>query len=197
MRSRSFRVGPADDHELLAVQPFGFAPKAAVSWRIGRVDRLGDDVLKTKLAGVPKDQFAVTRLMAIELKAWPGLSAINGSSSALRSMRGRRETVLAIEVQEIEGVIDEPAGLPGAQGAGDPQDRSKRCAGAGAFGSHWLLQARAREIAASSCAPLTDQRAQEAGRPTGDLGKSDPWSCGRVRGPTAPGARRRLHRQRS
>ena len=49
----------------------------------------------------------------------------------------------------------------------------------------------------NSCAPLTDQRAQEAGRPTGDLGKPDPWSCGRVRGPTAPRARRRLHRQRS
>ena len=30
------------------------------------------------------------------------------------------------------------------------------------------------------CAPLIDQRAQEAGRPAGDLGKSDPWSCGRV-----------------
>jgi hypothetical protein len=44
----------------------------------------------------------------------------------------------------------EPTGLPGAQVAGDPQDRSKRCAGADAFGSHWLLQARAREIAASS-----------------------------------------------
>ena len=41
MRPRSFRVRPADDDELLAVQPFGFAPGAAVpdakerrsSWR--------------------------------------------------------------------------------------------------------------------------------------------------------------------
>ena len=93
--------------------------------------------------------------------------------------------------------VGEPTGLPGAQGARVQKDRSQRCAGAGAFGSHWLLQARAREIAASSCAPLTDQRAQEAGRPTGDLGEPDPWSCGRVRGPTSPGARLRLHRQRS
>ena len=46
-------------------------------------------------------------------------------------------------------------------------------------------------------APLVDQRAQEAGRPASDLGKSDPWSRGRVRGPTAPRAHRRLHRQRS
>ena len=45
--------------------------------------------------------------------------------------------------------------------------------------------------------PLVDQRAQEAGRPASDLGKSDPRSRGRVRGPTAPRAHRRLHRQRS
>ena len=55
-----------------------------------------------------KDQFAVTRLMAIELQ--PGLvcgQRLGGS--ALRSMqRGRRETILAIEVQEIERVIDKP-----------------------------------------------------------------------------------------
>ena len=30
MRPRSFWIGPADDDELLAVQSFGFAPKAAV-----------------------------------------------------------------------------------------------------------------------------------------------------------------------
>jgi hypothetical protein len=34
MRTRSFRVRPADDDELLAVEPFGFAPQAAVSWRV-------------------------------------------------------------------------------------------------------------------------------------------------------------------
>ena len=42
---------------------------------------------------------------------------------------------------------------------------------AGASGSHWLLQARACEVAASSCAPLVDHRAQEVGWPAGDLGK--------------------------
>ena len=38
---------------------------------------------------------------------------------------------------------------------------------------------------------------KKAGRTARDLGKSDPWSRGRVRGPTAPRAHRRLHRQRS
>jgi uncharacterized protein (UPF0335 family) len=39
----------------------------------------------------------------------------------------------------------------------------------GVLRSHRLLQARPCEVAASSCAPLVDQRAQEAGWPTGDL----------------------------
>jgi transposase len=34
-----------------------------------------------------------------------------------------------------------------------------------------FFQARACEVAASSCAPLVDNRAQEVGWPTGDLGK--------------------------
>ena len=38
---------------------------------------------------------------------------------------------------------------------------------------------------------------KEAGRPAGNPRKSDPWSRGRVRGPTAPRAHRGLHRQRS
>jgi hypothetical protein len=69
MRPRSFRVGPADDDELLAVERFGFAPQAAVAGRIGRVDRFRDDPLKAELAGVLEDEFAVARVMAVVLKA--------------------------------------------------------------------------------------------------------------------------------
>jgi hypothetical protein len=68
MRPRSFRIGPPNDDELLAVQRFGFASKAAVSWSVGRVNRLGDHALKTKLAGVLQDEFAVAGIMSIELK---------------------------------------------------------------------------------------------------------------------------------
>jgi hypothetical protein len=69
MRSRALRIGPADDDELLAVEPFGLAPKAAVSWRIGRVDRLGDRAVKTELARVLEDKPAVAGLMAVEQEA--------------------------------------------------------------------------------------------------------------------------------
>src|SRR3984885_10982036 len=61
----------------------------------------------------------------------------------------------------------EPAGLPGAQITRDPQDRSQRRARSGAFGSHRLLQARACEVAAGSCAPLFDHCPQEVGWPAG------------------------------
>ena len=73
--------------------------------------------------------------------------------------------------------------LPGAQVAGDPQDRPQRCARAGAFGPHRVLQARACEVAAGSCTPLADHRAQKTGRPASNLGKSDPRFGGRVRSP--------------
>ena len=69
MRSRAFRVGPANYYEFLAVKPFGFSPKAAVSWRIGRVDRLRNNTLKTELAGVLQDQFAIACLISVELNA--------------------------------------------------------------------------------------------------------------------------------
>jgi hypothetical protein len=67
-RPRSRSLHPNDD-ELSAVEPFGFAPWAAVSRRIRRVDRLGDRALKTELAGMPPDEFAVASLMTIELNA--------------------------------------------------------------------------------------------------------------------------------
>ena len=51
---------------------------------------------------------------------------------------------------------------------------------------HWLLQARACEVASRARRPLVNQRAQKLVGPASDLGKSDPWSRGRVRGPTAP-----------
>ena len=58
--------GPQWVHE---IKRFGFAPKATVSRRVGRIDRLGDHAFEAELAGVLQDEFAVARLVAIELKA--------------------------------------------------------------------------------------------------------------------------------
>jgi hypothetical protein len=84
MWTGAFRVGPANDNELLAIKPFGFAPKAAISWRVWRVGCLGGHALKTKLARVLEDELAVACVMAVELKA--RLFVSNGARSPLRSM---------------------------------------------------------------------------------------------------------------
>ena len=89
------------------------------------------------------------------------------------------------------------AGLSGAQVAFYPQDRSQRRAGTGAFGPHWLLQAGACEVAAGPRGPLAHHRAQEAGGPASNLGKSDPRFGGRVRSPAPAGSHLRLHQRGS
>jgi hypothetical protein len=53
--ARSFRISPADDDEFLAIETFRFAAEATVSRRIGRINRLGNDALKPKLARVLAD----------------------------------------------------------------------------------------------------------------------------------------------
>src|ERR1700727_3068780 len=106
MRPRSFRIGPADDNELLSVEPFGLAPEAAVSWRVGRVDRLGHYALKAELAGVLQDKFPVAGLVAVELKA--ELARHQRLEQRLALDEPQPRGVLAIDVQKIERVIDEP-----------------------------------------------------------------------------------------
>jgi hypothetical protein len=53
----------------LSIKRFGFAPQAVVSWRVRRIDGLGDHTLETELASVLQDEFAVACMVAIELKA--------------------------------------------------------------------------------------------------------------------------------
>jgi hypothetical protein len=79
VRPRSFRVGPPDDDEFLAVQPFSLAPQPATSWRVRRIDRLGDDALEAKFASVAEDEFAIASLMAVELEA----SRLSGEAVSL------------------------------------------------------------------------------------------------------------------
>ena len=97
-----------------------------------------------------------------------------GESARLSSDRLRDGTNGADPVPRVEpngpprGLRREPAGLPGAQIARHPQDRSQRCPRSGAFGPHRILQACAREVFVGPRRPLADHRAQEAGRPAGN-----------------------------
>ena len=105
MRSRSFRVGPADDDELGPVEAFGLDPRAAIAGQIGPVDPLRDDALEPVLAGRPAESLAVAVLMiavgdprrrVLEQRREPFL--------ALEQRQAR--DVLAVEFEEVEGEID-------------------------------------------------------------------------------------------
>jgi hypothetical protein len=61
---------------------------------------------QNKLAGVLEDEFGIAGLMAVELKAWLACDQGLKKGFALDELQARN--VLAIKVQEIEGVIDEP-----------------------------------------------------------------------------------------
>ena len=100
MGPRSFRIGPADDDELLAVQLFGFTPQTAISRRVRGIDRLRDHALKAELAGVFEDKFATTRFMTIELSPWLACEQRLKNGLALNELKVRN--VPTVEMQEIE-----------------------------------------------------------------------------------------------
>ncbi len=87
----------------------------------------------------------------------------------------------------------EPAGLSRAEVISDAQDRPQRCTQPGASRPHRLLQARSCEVPAGTRCPVADHRSQEAGRPAGHSGESDPRPCRGIRRPTATCAQPRLH----
>jgi hypothetical protein len=87
----------------------------------------------------------------------------------------------------------EPAGLSGAEVAGDAQDRPQRCARLGASCPHRLLQARPCEVAVGTRRSVVDHRSQEAGRPAGHPGEPNPRACRGIRCATAACVNRRIH----
>ena len=153
------------------------------------VDREGGIVTGDKTATLPE-------AIAAALARAPTCQRVVLETGRMAPMLYHGLEVLGVPVR----LHREPTSLSGAEVAGDAQDRSQRCARAGASGPHRVLQARPCEVAASACRPRTDHRAQEAGRPAGHAREPDPWSGRRVRRPAAaraqPGLREAGRRQR-
>jgi hypothetical protein len=61
----SLRVGPTNDHKLLAIEALRLDPDPAVAWCVWSVGSLGDDAFKTQLAGVLAEARAVTGHMLV------------------------------------------------------------------------------------------------------------------------------------
>ena len=65
---RAFRIGPADHHELLAVQAFDFQPQAAVAGCVGRIGLLRDDPFELQTAGLLIEGTPASDLVIAELQ---------------------------------------------------------------------------------------------------------------------------------
>ena len=61
----SLRVGPSNDHELLAIEALRLDPDPAVARSICAIDLLGDDAFQTQLAGVLTETRPVTSHMLV------------------------------------------------------------------------------------------------------------------------------------
>ena len=68
MGPRSFGIGPADHHELLAVQAFHFQSLAAIAGRVRRVGPLRDDAFQLQPARLLIEGPAAPDLMVAELQ---------------------------------------------------------------------------------------------------------------------------------
>jgi hypothetical protein len=105
VRPRSFRIRPANDDELLAVEGFCFAPQTPVSGRVRSVNRLGNDAFKAKLGCVLQNKLAIPGYVAVELKA--GLVREQRLKECLALVERKDRNVPTADMQKIEGVIDE------------------------------------------------------------------------------------------
>ena len=71
--TRTFGIGPANDHELLAVPAFDLHPQAAIAGRIGCLRALADDALQRQLAGPRIELRASSDLVIAELQRHAGI----------------------------------------------------------------------------------------------------------------------------
>jgi hypothetical protein len=85
----SLRVGPSNDHELLAIEALQLDPDPAVARCVWSVGSLGDDAFQTQLAGVLTETRAVTSHILIvpqPLKLLQNVEATRRVGPALASM---------------------------------------------------------------------------------------------------------------
>ena len=99
-------VGPADDHELLAVEALRLDPKAAIARRVGSIGPLGDDAFEAELAGL----FAEARATAGNVFA-VAQSRNRLPEQALQALlaldQRQGRGAFAIQVQQVEGEEDQ------------------------------------------------------------------------------------------
>src|SRR5262249_61433770 len=100
-RPRPFGIGPADHHELLAVQAFHFQPQAAIAGGVRRVASLRNDPFEIQRARLLIESPAAPDLVIAELKRRSRVRQQRPEPFLPVYERSRADG-LAIEMQQIE-----------------------------------------------------------------------------------------------
>ncbi len=109
--ARGGRRDEARDDELLPAEALRLGPALAAPGAIGRRSELGHDSLEAEPAGVPQHDLAVLVEMAAVADG-PRPAADDRLQQRLaRDERGVSE-IVGVEVEEVEGVVDETVGTP-------------------------------------------------------------------------------------
>src|SRR4051794_36689333 len=101
MRSRAFRIGPADHDEFLAVEALGLDPEPAVAGHVGRIGAFRDDAFEPERAGLCIKLRAPARLMIAVLQRRADTGKKGGKASLALNKRQWRK-ILAVEIEAVE-----------------------------------------------------------------------------------------------
>src|SRR5260221_8782125 len=109
--ARAAGIAEADDDELLAIAAFDLEPAPAAARHIGRVALLGDDAFEGVGAGV-LEEFRTARILVIAIAQDAArLAGDEALQCRLAVNEPHPEEVAVAEIEEVEAVIDERAGL--------------------------------------------------------------------------------------
>jgi hypothetical protein len=97
----AFGIGPADHHELLAVQAFDFEPQATIAGSVGRINPLRDDPFDFQPAGMIVEDLPAPVLVIAEMQR--RARTRQQRVQAFLALRNRHwSDRFAVEVEEIE-----------------------------------------------------------------------------------------------
>jgi hypothetical protein len=108
VRPAALRIGPADDHEILAVEALGLDPGPTITGRIGPICVLGDGALEAQAAGLCAEARTITN--NVLTVAQPADLLLEQTLPFLAFDQRQLGHAHGIEEQEIEGEEDKLIG---------------------------------------------------------------------------------------
>ena len=136
MRSRAFRIGPADHDKFLAVEAFDLEPQPAIAGDIGRIAAFRDDAFDFRGAGLSVKSRAEADLVIAVLQGGFRRGQQTGEPLLAFDQRALGE-ILAVEIKKIEQEEDETGGVAGV---GRQLDHAERGDAVGAHAAQLAVE---------------------------------------------------------